>query len=629
MAEIKNGLLLENSRVFIPSANINIFPCSRRGPYSDSSMNHYDPEARLNTERTNRLRTAINGFKNSFIVSFIKDKDEETKADKETGTLTFALAGYYAEVKSFSPTTVATTLGTDSTIYAHLRLHTGIHLDVERYFTEILARQSSVTTHDKNYLDVLYTYSPTDGDGEETTIQDDFFVGISFTKEPINESGTVAYNLPLFSYSTDSQSWELVQTSLLPRVEHGETVDSIKVSGDFAVKHGSEAEFKVAADEDGYWGAKFTVPVTVETDLVVTGLTTAPTLDVDTILNDNDKGITITKSTSYEGEPTRTLKVVGKTATDTLVIQDTNPETNPNEAAYYASVTNESADFNVPVTIGNDLAINENYGIATNTIEVDEIKSRSTGENAKVVITSPVSMSAGLSITDGDTELGATTVSSLTVATDKVTVTSTAANFNVPVTVESSLESTGSVKTPTLDVQTIKNTATDATTGDNLGVSIDDALSVTGATSVNNTITAKKLIIPSNIGEDSKEKGEVTTPKLRVDTITSNSDSILVDDKKLLVTKSLEVLAKNAIDEDDQEKPAMATIDKAVIGELIVQKDDTTLTGSTGNITAKEVAADKITQNGKPVPAIALAQINSSNTYQLQITLNAAKPKEN
>ena len=62
--------------------------------------------------------------------------------------------------------------------------------------------------------------------------------------------------------------------------------------------------------------------------------------------------------------------------------------------------------------------------------------------------------------------------------------------------------------------------------------------------------------------------------------------------------------------------------DKATIGDLTV-KADPNLNDSTGKLTASEVVASKITQDGKAVPAINLIQ--NGNTYQLQITLDASK----
>lgn len=216
MAEIKNGLLLNNDRVFLPSTDINVFPCSRRGQANiedvaiENSATYYDPEARLNTERTNRLHTALNGFTNSFIKSY----------DAEAKTLIFVLAGYYVEIKNFDPAIIASTLGEGvDKIYAHLRLHDHVSLNVKDYFTEMLYRQSE-SELDANYLDVTYTINGDHGD---------FFVGVSFTKELVE--GTATHNLQLFSYVNDT--WKQTPASLLPKIEHGETENSVKVSGDF------------------------------------------------------------------------------------------------------------------------------------------------------------------------------------------------------------------------------------------------------------------------------------------------------------------------------------------------------------------------------------------------------------
>jgi len=204
---INNGFLLNNERVFLPSTNINIFPCSRRGQsQTGSSIAQYDPEARLNTERTNRLHTAVNGFTDRFIISF----------DKTSQILKFVLAGYSIDAKSFDPAIIASNLGVETgTIYAYLGLHGGVSLSTADYFTEILYRQAPADEVRKlNYLDVPYDNT-------------DFFVGVSFTAdEEVHDTGVTPCILPLFSYN--GSSWELVQASLLPKIEHGDTENSIK-----------------------------------------------------------------------------------------------------------------------------------------------------------------------------------------------------------------------------------------------------------------------------------------------------------------------------------------------------------------------------------------------------------------
>lgn len=222
-------------RVFLQSKNVNIFPCSRRGQFDmQDSAKYYDPEARLNTERTNRLSTSVNGFTDSFIDNF----------DADAGNLVFTLAGYRVEAKNINIEKIAEALAAtdEDIIYAHLSLHTGISLSINDYYTEILYRQSN-SSYDKNYIDVTYT---------SNGITNDFFVGISFTKDAnakdlLAGARLIEHNLPIFHKITGS--WELVQTSLLPKIEHGETEDSIKVSGDFTVKHDEQTSFKVTEDK--------------------------------------------------------------------------------------------------------------------------------------------------------------------------------------------------------------------------------------------------------------------------------------------------------------------------------------------------------------------------------------------
>ena len=194
-------------RVFLKSDAINIFPCSRRGQYDTSGVPvPFDPEARLNTERTNRLHTALNGFKNSFIISY------------DNQQLKFVLAGYYIEIKYFNPADIAGNLSGNTTeIYAHLSLHTGITLNTTDYTTEILYKQLPSGVIESNYLDV-----PNEGTN--------FFMGISFTADgaatdSLSDATLIPHNLKLFTKSDDT--WQLEQTSLLPKIDHDATEDSV------------------------------------------------------------------------------------------------------------------------------------------------------------------------------------------------------------------------------------------------------------------------------------------------------------------------------------------------------------------------------------------------------------------
>lgn len=223
----KINYLVNNDRVFFPSESVKIFPCSRRGQsYDPSSLKYYDPEARLNTERTNRIGTAVNGFTDSFIESY------------ENNKLTFVLAGYRIEVKDFYPNEIANALYQESagesssrtnTIYAHLSLHTGISLNVEGYSTEILYRQSTAETQ-VNSVDVTYSGK----DQNNNDVKADFFVGVSFTSGPVTDTikdDTLPYyNLLLFNNTQNNNAFVLENTSLLPRISHGATGDSVYIS---------------------------------------------------------------------------------------------------------------------------------------------------------------------------------------------------------------------------------------------------------------------------------------------------------------------------------------------------------------------------------------------------------------
>lgn len=311
-----NGLLSLNdsfnkTRVFIPSQNINVFPCSRRGQKTtEGSMLNYDPEARLNTERTNRLRTSINGFTDSFIVdnNFVSGN-----------TLVFTLAGYHIEIKNFVPADIAEALNiTDGAIYAHLSLHDGIPFGVANYYTELLYRQS--TDAENNYIDVKYANGNTSMD---------FFMGVSFTKETVKDIITVknaantSVNKELASsdlllFSKVDGNWKLVEASKLPKVEHDTEPDSIKLSGDFTVEHtknngDKQTSFKVTKDE------------TVLGPTVMSSLIVGEKADGDTFANGTITAKKLVKTPTLEAENLsqngNPVPAIGLTQLDTNVYQ--------------------------------------------------------------------------------------------------------------------------------------------------------------------------------------------------------------------------------------------------------------------------------------------------------------------
>jgi hypothetical protein len=560
MAEIKiiKGILLDTDRAFLPSKNINIFPCSRRGQYeTEASVKHYDPEARLNTERTNRLRTSINGFKDSFIDSFTKDKDKHGN-ELDAGTLVFALAGYRIEIKEFNPADIATALGiTDGTIYAHLSLYTKAELSTAGYYTEILYRQTGVKT-DVNYLDVAYTYNGT---------TEDFFVGVSFTKEELEDGDLPPYNLPLFSYV--DTSWKLVQTSLLPKIEHGNTDDSIIVLGDAefnknitvqetatitTVKVPYEVEGQPAGDtiittggiDTPYIYAKALAADGITADGITVGgeISIVDDLDPEKVSKQTTIGHTniTTTNVTATGNITAhtTLNVTKAEGTsdpavatiDKAVIDDVEINKSLTVGTDKFSVTDTVADFNVPVTVTNNVTIddehcyiktptldvksiennkdstgvniNDNLNVATghaaavDTVNVNTINSRQ--ENGTITVESPVTLNGnttlnktlevigkatldnGLEVTNGESSLQKlsakeTKLESLAIAGEAAS--GSALTVNGKTTVNNDLEVTGTTSTPTLKVDTI-------TTNANSEITVDSLLKVTGKATLNN-----------------------------------------------------------------------------------------------------------------------------------------------
>ncbi len=341
--------LIDNNRIFLPSKNINIFPCSRRGQYSTADYAlYYDPEARLNTERTNRISTAINGFTDRFIVN----EDFNDSGD----TLVFVLAGYRIEIKNFIPSDIAALLEealktTVDKIYAHLSLHKGVSLNVESYSTEILYRQSTEDTQ-TNYLDVSY------GD------TDYFFVGISFVKEPVLDSYGSAeltpHDLALFEKS--DSSWKLVQTSLLPHIEHGETENSIKIKGNFTVEH---------IKDDGTTQTSFQItdgPIAINKATIYD-------LDVDTNIDTS----TIDASTSVTTPSLKTNTITSDNAeivVDKVLKVDTiNSDSTNGLTIKQATKLDSTLTVDDEIIANNDIKVAANYEVDTPQLRVNRITS--------------------------------------------------------------------------------------------------------------------------------------------------------------------------------------------------------------------------------------------------------------
>jgi hypothetical protein len=606
------GFLLEDDRLFIPSTDIDVFPCSRRGQSSieDGLAGHYDPEARLNTERTNRLHTAINGFKDSFIVN-----DNFTPGD----TLVFVLAGYRVEVKNFNPRAIAETLKATTTLYAHLRLRTDVSLDIEGYFTAILGRQST-SAKNKNYLDVKY---------EDTVnkLSNDFFTGISFTKDKIEstpDAAIVPYNLPLFSYNKNE--WQPVQASLLPKIEHGDTDNSIKFYGDFIVEHG-EGEEKQTSFK-------------VEKDLTTLGPTQISKL-------------TVTDTALIEGKTT----INNDVSANNITINENGVVKTP-----LLDAKTITSNFGNVIKVEKGLDVANGHTVYTDTVQADTIKSRV--ENGNVTIDSPVELSStlttagkttlqnGLDVTAGATNLeklsaGATDVTSLVVDTttqlngtvniagettvvgkatlqNGLAVTAgdtTLKKLNAEATDVASLAVTGNttlknglnvtagdttVKNLTAETTSVNSLTVDTTTQLKGEVNITGATTIVGKATLQNglDVTAgetslKNLKAETTIANSLNVTGTggTTTPSIKVDTITSKStaaDAVITVKKPLKVEGGITITGATAI--DNKLTVDNLTVDPA--GKLDVKTITNTNSGDTTVTIEKGLTVtDKATLN--------------------------------
>lgn len=581
-----------NNRVFLSSQSINIFPCSRRGQANiDNKAEFYDPEARLNTERTNRIGTAINGFTDSFIESY------------ENNTLVFVLAGYRVEIKDFEPSEIAAALNVNTNkIYAHLSIHdqilvnsVSIDKSITDYYTELLYRQAtSNEIIDTQSLDVKVSVGSV-------------FTGISFVSAvDTDEEGKVvapadydvsarqllSRNLLLLTKSGENDPWVLEQTSLLPKIAHDEAEDSVVVE-ELHVRSNLQVDDDVQVDGDVMLGV-----IDDETGKysATGGTLTARQVNVPYEGSNADFQTTEIKNTGISTAYVRAgeIRADGLAVGNTITIvddQDRDEDGNKDEAL---------------TTIG------KGYISAVDELTVPDVFTASAKDTNKVTIEAI----NGLEVTHTATVKGATTIdSTLEVANDTSIQRSLSVGANI------------NIGDPD-DPATVNDGGYIVAKND---ITAEHDLIAKHDIKATEKATVKSLVVGERAENDSTAAGiiiakaEVDTPQLRVNRITSGQGNITIDNKKLIVNKSLEMLAPQPTAEKPNPDPAKATIEQAVIGDLTVEKKDT-LKGSTGKITAKEVTADKITQNGKAIPAISLVQHN--DVYQLQITLDASK-KEN
>lgn len=220
----------DTSLVFIQSNKINVFPCSRRRstPISSGDSEYYipfDPEARLNTEANNRKHSGLNGFKQSYIYDWNED----------TGKLSMVLAGYLFDIQLGDTYSTPATFGNHlettvfnginpTVIYAKIKMAPTAFFSggdgVPEATTKVLTGQFKTETV-PNCLDLLW------GSNGEQPIDNYYFTGLALTcGKSTTESENIIY-LPVVK--KDNGNWKVCESSMLPKVDHGSTANSVKV----------------------------------------------------------------------------------------------------------------------------------------------------------------------------------------------------------------------------------------------------------------------------------------------------------------------------------------------------------------------------------------------------------------
>jgi hypothetical protein len=234
-----------NGLVFIKSKNIQAFPCGRRrsnlidaDKSSDTRNDRYyipfDPEARLNTEANNRKHSGLNGFKQSYLKSWISD-----------GIITFVIEGYLFTITAEEYATdvvfgnaIEKLLGTANTIYANIQLANIKFFDgmagVGESATEVL-RDQSLNEEPSNCLDLLID------NADKSSPDSYYFSGLSFSTKDKSNSKSGLYSVQILA--KDDTGWHIYNPFRLPNIEHGNLRHSIKVPGDVYIYSDDDQNF--------------------------------------------------------------------------------------------------------------------------------------------------------------------------------------------------------------------------------------------------------------------------------------------------------------------------------------------------------------------------------------------------
>lgn len=263
MSSTENGIPL----AFVSSLDVQAFPCGRRRSELVSSIDSdndgnvteddkyyipFDPEARLNTEANNTRHSGLNGFTQTYL----------NKWDTTEGLLSLVLAGYlfnirlstdYNTCNEFGNAFMASAALSDiNAIYANIRIEdTPLFSGDFSYSTGVL-RNQSMTPKALTSLDLLKSVPPQATEAEKATwaekSENYYFSGLSFSASPLSgkndtrstsaittNDGTKQLVVSLCILEKNaSGDWHIHYPALLPKIEHGPAVDSVKIGTIYA-----------------------------------------------------------------------------------------------------------------------------------------------------------------------------------------------------------------------------------------------------------------------------------------------------------------------------------------------------------------------------------------------------------
>ena len=233
---------------FARSSNVQAFPCGRRRSIKvDTNQTRipFDPEARLNTELNNRRHSSLNGFTQTYL----------DVLDATNGNLSLVVAGYLFNVnfpqvedKDAQNNTIrrywtseefinavveaskATTAVYANILVEEVSLFSGEPKD---YTTWILGGQHAEAIEEQA-LDLPSSDTLTDSNSY-------YFSGLSFSNAPLTNvvatrsitksEGTkqILASLCILE-KNDAGIWQIHEPAYLPKIEHGDSPDSIVVN---------------------------------------------------------------------------------------------------------------------------------------------------------------------------------------------------------------------------------------------------------------------------------------------------------------------------------------------------------------------------------------------------------------